>query len=165
MDRINFGEKWKDALKKYRFVILVILAGLLLMAIPEKKKNEDIPAETITPVLSTEEELEEILSHIYGAGEVKVLLTVAAGEETLYQSDEENNINGQSQTIRKDTVVITGADRAQQGLVRQVNPAEYLGAVIVCDGADRAEVRLAIVDAVSKATGLGADKISVLKMK
>lgn len=165
MDRINFGEKWKDALKKYRFVILVILAGLLLMAIPEKKKNEDIPAETITPVLSTEEELEEILSHIYGAGEVKVLLTVAAGEETLYQSDEENNINGQSQTIRKNTVVITGADRAQQGLVRQVNPAEYLGAVIVCDGADRAEVRLAIVDAVSKATGLGADKISVLKMK
>lgn len=165
MDRINFGEKWKDALKKYRFVILVILAGLLLMAIPEKKKNEDIPAETIMPVLSTEEELEEILSHIYGAGEVKVLLTVAAGEETLYQSDEENNINGQSQTIRKDTVVITGADRAQQGLVRQVNPAEYLGAVIVCDGADRAEVRLAIVDAVSKATGLGADKISVLKMK
>lgn len=165
MDRVNLGEKWKEALKKYRYVILVILLGLLLMAIPDLKKNEEMPEEIITPVLSTEEELEEILSHIDGAGEVKVLLTIAAGEETLYQSDEENSTNSQGQTVRKDTVVITGADRVQQGLIRQVNPAEYLGAVIVCDGADRADVRLAIVDAVSKATGLGADKISVLKMK
>lgn len=165
MDRVSFGGKWKDILKKYRYVILVILLGLLLLSIPEQKKNEAVSEETIKPVISTEEELENILSQIDGAGDVKVLLTVAAGEEILYQTNEENNTNGQGQTVRKDTVVITGTDRVQQGLIRQVNPVEYLGAVIVCDGADRADVKLAIVDAVSKATGLGADKISVLKMK
>lgn len=165
MDRVSFGGKWKDVLKKYRYVIFVVLVGLLLLSIPEQKKKEEAPDEIIEPVLSAEEELENILCHIDGAGDVKVLLTVASGEEILYQINVENNTNAQSQTERKDTVVITGTDRVQQGLIRQVNPVEYLGAVIVCDGADRADVKLAIVDAVSKATGLGADKISVLKMK
>ena len=37
--------------------------------------------------------------------------------------------------------------------------------LIVCEGGDDANVRLSIVDAVSKITGLGADRISVLKMR
>ena len=41
----------------------------------------------------------------------------------------------------------------------------YLGAVIVCQGGDSPTVKLAIVEAVSNATGLSADKITVLKMK
>jgi stage III sporulation protein AG len=36
---------------------------------------------------------------------------------------------------------------------------------VVCQGADDPVVKLLIVDAVSKVTGLGADKISVMKMK
>ena len=68
-------------------------------------------------------------------------------------------------TTKTDTVTVTDAQRNESGLIRQVNPPVYKGAVIVCQGADNAAVRLAIVDAVGKATGLGADKISVLKMK
>ena len=50
-------------------------------------------------------------------------------------------------------------------MVRQILSPEYLGAVVVCQGANDVQVRLAVVEAVSKVTGLGADKISVLKMK
>lgn len=39
------------------------------------------------------------------------------------------------------------------------------GAAIVCEGADDAKVRLAIVEAVKAYTGLGSDKITVLKME
>ena len=39
------------------------------------------------------------------------------------------------------------------------------GAVIVCDGADSAAVRLCVTDAVTAYTGFGSDKISVMKMK
>ena len=53
----------------------------------------------------------------------------------------------------------------ESGLIRQINPPAYLGAIVVCQGADNNTVRLAIVEAVSRATGLGADKISVLKMR
>ena len=55
--------------------------------------------------------------------------------------------------------------RADPGLVRQVNPPEYLGAVVLCQGADNPSVKLSIVEAVSKATGLTTDRITVLKMK
>ena len=68
-------------------------------------------------------------------------------------------------TIRKETVILTDSERNQQPLVQQVLPPQYLGAVIVCQGAENAAVRLAVVEAVRNATGLGADKISVLKMK
>ncbi len=39
------------------------------------------------------------------------------------------------------------------------------GAVVVCDGAELATVRLGVTNAVMAYTGLGSDKISVMKMK
>lgn len=37
------------------------------------------------------------------------------------------------------------------------------GVVVVCSGADKAQVRLDVINAVSDYTGFGADKITVLK--
>lgn len=37
------------------------------------------------------------------------------------------------------------------------------GVVVVCEGAQNAEVRMAILEAVRSYTGFGADKISILK--
>lgn len=39
------------------------------------------------------------------------------------------------------------------------------GAIVVCAGADRAEVQLKVTNAVSAYTGLGSDKIRVMKLK
>ena len=39
------------------------------------------------------------------------------------------------------------------------------GAVIVCRGAENPEVRLSVTNAVAAYTGLGSDKITVMKMK
>ena len=93
------------------------------------------------------------------------MLTEATGARSTYQTDDDLTDSQDSVTSRRDTVIITDGDRAQQGLLCGVDPPEYRGAVIVCQGADQASVRLAIVQAVSNVTGLGADKISVLKMK
>ena len=41
----------------------------------------------------------------------------------------------------------------------------YQGAVIVCDGAGSAEIRLALTEAVRALTGIPSDCISILKMK
>ena len=93
------------------------------------------------------------------------MLTVAAGQETIYQTDEKHSVSSNESDTQISTVIVTDAQKQQVGLIHQVNPATYLGAIIVCQGADRPAIRLAIVDAVSKVTGLGADRISVLKMK
>ena len=166
MDWLAVKEKAGYFLRKYRYVLLILLVGIVLMCLPggEEPEQERVsPEQTdgMSAVPDPEERLRQILSQIEGAGKVEVLLTPLAGEETVYQTDEDLSANGD----RMETVIITDAQRAQQGLVKQVNPPVYLGAVVVCQGADRATVRLAIVEAVANATGLGADKISVLKMK
>ena len=160
MDWVTLRSRGKELVRKYRYVLLVVLAGLFLMALPDGKNTKAAPepaaAET-EPRQDLQTGLEEILSQIQGAGRVQVLLTQREGEQT----DEDSTSSG----IRSDTVLLNGSDRSQTGLVQQVNPPTYLGAVIVCQGADSASVRLAIVSAVGSVTGLSTDKITVLKMK
>ena len=112
-----------------------------------------------------QQRLSNLLSQMAGAGRVKVLLTEATGEQIFYQEDRDTSTSDQSQTTRTDTVIVTDGTHSQEGLIRQVNPPTYLGAVVLCQGADQPSVRLAITEAVANATGLGYHKITVLKMK
>lgn len=154
-------------IKQYRYVVLVLLIGIGLMLLPESKKEEIQPSEPerASAEASTEERLSQILSRVEGAGCVEVMLTIAEGEKTLYECDEDLSTGDNGGTERREVVVVTDESRNEQGLVQQVNPPTYQGAVIVCQGADSPAVRLAIVEAVCDATGLTADKITVLKMK
>ena len=161
MDLRAVGEKVTEGFKKYRYVILVLVLGIGLMLIPTGKQERTGVTQSQVEKMDISSELEHILCRIKGAGDVQVLLTQSAGEKTVYQTDEDASESGR----RSETVLITDSDRKEQGLVQQVLPPRYQGAVIVCDGADDPAVRLAIVEAVSDATGLGADRISVLKMK
>lgn len=169
MDLIQISTKILDFSKKYRYVLLIVLVGLVLMALPTSKKSGQNTTPASEPVIQSDiainDKLSELLSKLDGAGKVEVMLTVAHGEETIFQTDSKFSQTEQSSTTQQDTVTVTDASRNQSGLVRQINPPVYQGAVILCQGADSASVRLSIVDAVSKATGLGADQISVLKMK
>lgn len=155
-------------IKKYRYPILVLAIGLVLLAWPQRGDADDLQqVETVATEekVDMSQQLKNILAQIEGVGRVEVLLTVKTGETTVYQSDEDISTSESSSTIRTETVIITGSDRQQQALVSQILSPEYLGAVIVCQGAGDAKVCLAVVEAVSKATGLGTDKITVLKMK
>lgn len=158
MDAMALKRQSLEWFKKYRICLLVLLAGMVLMLLPGETQEPAAaaPAQVSQPDL--QERLGDLLSHMEGAGKVRVLLTQAQGASTRYQTDESGNGN-------VDTVLITGADRSQSGLVQQVDPPVYLGAVVLCQGAGKATVRLAIVDAVAKATGLPSSKITVLKMK
>lgn len=162
MDWVAGRRTVQDFLKKYRLAIIVLLAGILLLTLPGGEEQEQ-PTAPVTQESSLQEALEEILSEISGAGQVSVLLTQAAGEETVFQIDEDISDNGG--TSRRETVLVSGSGREETGLVRQTKAPTYLGAVIVCQGADNASVHLAIVEAVRSATGLTTDRISVLKMK
>ena len=62
-------------------------------------------------------------------------------------------------------MILSSSDREEEGLVRQVNPPVYLGALIVCQGGDNPTVKLSIVEAVMDITGLSSNQITVLKMK
>lgn len=146
---------------KYKYSILVLLVGLGLLALPGRETSEPAPAVTQTiPAESLERRLEELLSQIQGAGKVRVLLTEEVGPETVWQTDVQSDDAGRSE----DTVLVEDSDRNETGLVRRTLEPRYRGAVILCQGADAAQVKFAIVEAVRCVTGLGADRISVQKL-
>lgn len=164
MDWLELKKKSQNLLGKYRYVILVLLVGIVLMLLPsrqEKTEQTNTPTEPTEQKQDVQKELAEILTQIEGVGAVQVMLTIASGEETVYQTDTETT----GDTCRIDTVIVTDANRAQQGLVQMKKPPIYMGAIIVCKGGGNSAVKLAVVEAVSRVTGLGADQISVLKMK
>lgn len=167
MDRLALQEKVTECIKKYRYAILILLIGVFLMLLPTgKKPAAQAKTETVAtaPQSGIQEDLQEILSQIQGAGKVRVMLSVAKGETAVYQTDTDTS-GGENGITKVETVIITGADRDQSALVQHMDPPIYQGAVVVCQGADSPSVRLALTQAVSSITGLGADKISVLKMK
>ncbi len=152
--------KWKSVLgpllKKYYPVALVVAAGLLLLSLPQGQTRES-EARPVQAAPTLEEELERLLGTLAGAGKVAVLLTPESGEETVYQTDKSSSGG--------DTVLLTGSERRQEGLIRRVDAPVYRGAVVLCQGADDAKVRLNVVQAVMAATGLSSERITVLKMK
>ena len=153
---------------KYKYAILILGIGIALMLIPGTGKNVKTETKDIPDVIqsvSVQDELESILKLIHGAGNVKVLLKESCGVETIYQVDEEVSINDSSTNRKVDTIIISDQDRKEGGLIKQINPPKYLGAIVLCQGADDPSIKLAITNAVSKITGLGSDKIAVLKMK
>ena len=171
MELKKFTTKLSSFAKKYRYVVIILLIGIIFMCLPSRNKsNNSTSAETeqtvpVESAPSLDASLSDILSRIQGAGDVCVLLTLQEGEETIYQTDSHISTSGDNNSSQVETVIISGSERNENGLIKQINPPIYMGAVVVCQGADHPTVRLAIVDAVSKVTGLGADRISVSKMK
>ena len=156
----------KEFLKKNRYVLLVLLCGLVLLCWPQGKQQtqQDIPQQT-GQTESLEQRLEKIVSQVSGAGTVRVLLTQAEAGETIYQTDDTESTQENGSSLRRETVLVSDGSRQQAGLVRQTQAPVYRGAVVVCQGGDTAPVRLAIVEAVAGVTGLPSNRITVLKMK
>ncbi|MCD8254562.1 MAG: hypothetical protein LUC36_03325 [Oscillospiraceae bacterium] len=104
-----------------KYVLLVLAAGLALLAWPSAAESADTGggdalAATGTALTTEAERLADFLENTEGVGRVQLLLSSE-------------------------------------------------GAVVVCDGADSAAVRYAVTGAVGAYTGLGSDKITIIKMK
>lgn len=160
--------KVQSLFQKYKYAFIIFLVGILFMIVPGKllgSEDRGEVQEVVEQGSSVQQELEEILSYIKGAGTVRVMLKELSGEETIYEVNEDISVSDSSSDTKIDVITITDQNRNEHGLIKQVNPPKYQGAVILCQGGDDPSVKLAITDAVSKITGLGADKIAVLKMK
>ena len=147
---------------KYKYVLIILLAGLVLLLLPtgSKAKAKTTQASTVSEQTQTqaiqaeEQRLTQLLQQINGAGQVQVLLSYRCSAERELATDDAG----------EPTIISAGGGAQEAVELKTVSP-QYLGAVVVCDGADSASVRLAIIQAVSSLTGLGSNKIAVVKMK
>lgn len=167
--------QWRDTLltlvQRYKYVLLVILAGAALLLLPSPKGEESqpspAPAETggDFQVEDLERRMEEALSRVAGAGEVKVVLTVQSTARRVLAQDGRSTQRGEELDSTLTTVVVAQGSGTQEPVTIQQLSPQYQGALVVCSGGDDPSVRLRVVEAVSALTGLGADKISVCKGK
>lgn len=160
----RWGKVLRDSLSRYRLVWVVILAGLVLLLLPSggKKQELAVPSETASfDLAETERRLAESLSRIDGAGEVTVMLTVRDGPQKILAQNCQDGEKDQ----RTETVVLSRGSGTQETVTVQEHYPGYQGALLVCDGGDDPQVRLALTEAVSALTGLGADKICISKGK
>lgn len=163
-------EKLKELLKKYRFAVLVALAGIMLMLLPGGEKQSD--ADTTDAVgesfslEDTEKRMAEVLGAMDGVGRVQVMLTLRSGE-TLSLAEDSSATLGSGGDVRQDSQVLTvnrGSGKQEVVVTKRLYPT-YQGAVVVCQGAGDSRVRLKVLETVAVLTGLSSDKISVVQWK
>lgn len=157
------------SMSRYKYVILLIAAGILLLTLPRSDTNntseEPAAAEEDFSVDALEDHLCAILSEINGAGRVSVMLTVESGMKRVFAQN--TMIEQESDAARREseTVIVSyGSGTEDAVLVQQIYP-KFQGALIVADGGGDPSVKLELTKAVAALTGLGTDKISVCKGK
>ena len=162
--------KLTDFAGKYKYIVLIIAAGFLLMTFPagEKSGKEEKRTETFN-LQAFEKQVERALSECEGVGRCKVMLSVNSGPESVFakearESRREDERSRESDTDTKPSVVNGGSGGESPVLIKELYP-EFRGAVVICDGAGSSALRGKVVEAVSALTGLRSDRISVIKMK
>ncbi len=169
MQIVKITEIWK----KYKYVALIVLVGVLLMLIPTSKKtgtkqqSATLNAEDTFSLEETEKRMESILSQIDGVGKLRIMLTLSSGPQLQLASDLDRTRDAAAGDgrDRQETVTINRGSGCQEVIVtKQIYPV-FRGAVVVCQGAGNSAVRLAVTEAVSALTGLSADKITIVKWK
>ena len=175
-------------------LVFIVILAITIIAInyiwngdeTSKSSNEVPEAENSNSVVQVsthsfydenEEKLANILSNIEGVGKVKVLLTysqtstyIPLYNENLRESNTtETDSSGGSRTVaesdsEKEVIYKEDSSGNREPVTQSVISPQIEGAIITAEGADNAEVKSAIVQAVEAATGLATHKIQVFKM-
>lgn len=164
-------EKLQAFWKRYKYPGLILALGLLLLLIPTGSDDESTSIETTAVAESSEgfdleaftASTERLLSEISGAGEVKLLLSLDTDGENTYLVDENRSEGTDNLQVQSETVLVKEGSNEAPVSVTRAFPT-FRGAVVLCQGAQDPKVTLGIKEAISSLTGLGMDKITVLKM-
>ena len=169
MNTAHLREHIQSLLKKvnkFKYTAIIFLIGIVLLLLPQQEAAEmQIQLdESQVQNHNLEERLENLRSQVEGAGKVDVLLSYERGEVRDYQEDKTRRQDETREEFQTETVFYD-TQNGDTPVCVSVSYPTYRGAVVVCQGADKASVRFNILKAVSSLTGLGSDHITVIKMK
>lgn len=145
MKKWSIGNLWK----KYKYVGLVVLAGIVLMVLPAGTSAPDPQKDSGGFSLEdTERRMEELLGRMDGVGRVQVMLTLKNGSSLeLAEDADSTERDGETRAQREPVTLNRGSGYQDVVVTRETYPV-YLGAVVVCQGAGSSGVRLAVTEAV-----------------
>lgn len=159
-------ERWKAVLERYRYALLVVVVGALLLLLPtggtqpaaEERQTDRETFFQLEELEELEEKLARTLSSIHGAGETEVMLTLKSGSRQVLAQDTQSRGEGERSVS---TVTLGRGSGSQEVVPLQTVAPQFRGALVVCAGGDDPGVRLQVIRAVSALTGLGSDCITV----
>ncbi len=160
-------EKTLILIKKYKYVALVLLLGVGLLLIPSGESEAPVTETENTDekyIQQVQTQLCEMLGQIEGAGKVRLMLTPKYSSRTEYHTDVQTDREADSVSEERKTVILSTGSAYDKAAVSAVCYPQFLGALVICQGADDPAVKLDILNAVSALTGLGTDRITVVKM-
>ena len=164
-------EKLISYVKKYKYVALVVLAGVVLMLLPSGKgeqqtvSDQPVNVSEAYSLAETEKRLEQLLGRIRGVGQVQVMLTLKSGSSLQLAENRSTSLRDTENRQDRDVVTLNRGSGYEDVVVTEQTYPVYQGAVVVCQGAGDSSVHLAVIQAVSVLTGLGSDKITVVQWK
>lgn len=164
-------ERAAQLLRKYRIPLLVFLLGVALALVPGKTKKTDAQ-QTTAASADTAFDLSATQKQHGGAfiRDRRSRTRPADADALVRRADHLSDGQPHRDRLRQydagdaDGPSGAGGSEKEPAVQSTVYPT-YQGALVVCDGAERASVRLAVTQAVSSLTGLGSNKIAVVKMK
>ena len=161
--------------KRVRILAIIGALGILLLCLSEflpKAKKAEAKTEPASSAAQfqkeTEQRLRETLSKVQGAGRVEVMVTLASSDERVYAADEKSDVKtgrDSTQQSRDAQYVMIDGQNGDEGMLVKTNTPQVLGVIVVCDGGDSPSVKNQITNALCGALGIGANRVSVLKMK
>lgn len=175
---MEWAEKFRDLPKDKKLLAIVMVLGIsglifiMLSSVIPDGKNNDIPeynsvsesAGADNYRIETEKRLEDFLSSIDGAGDVKVYLTVGSDERYVYATEGKRS-KSENKTEEERKYVMIGSGNEKSALVETVQTPTVTGAVIACGGFDSPAVQEQIYRAASAALGISTGQIYVTKLK
>lgn len=163
-DLSGLTQRWKQLWQRYKYVLLVVLVGVVLLLLPSGQAEEQgadlsTQADGYFDLEQMERKLERALSQISGTGEVTVVLTLKeSSRQVLARDTQESEREKRSETV----IISTGAGTQEAVPLQSIYP-KYQGALVVCNGGGDARVKLEVLEAMRVLTGLSAEKISICK--
>lgn len=168
---------------KNQIIVVIGLIGLILISAsslfkkPAKKQN--LPAQNQTMENrkeKLEQNLENIISSIEGAGKSKVLITFENSAETVYAAEERKNKEASEDksedkiTRKKETddcekkyITIKDSEGTEHALaVKEIEP-KVKGVIVICPGGDNPVVKKRIIEAVTTALNIISKHVCVTK--
>ncbi|MBQ9270446.1 MAG: hypothetical protein IJ206_13220 [Oscillospiraceae bacterium] len=166
MDWRHIWEKFR----RFRYPALILTLGTILLLLPTGGREAEVEHTEAAESSGTggfdldkfTREAETLLSEIQGAGPVRILLTLEDDGRREYLVERKEAHGQDTEQTETGAVLQRRSGDDLPVTVTESRPG-FRGAAVVCPGGDSPGVALAIKEALSNLTGLGMDRITVIK--
>lgn len=159
MNKDIFTKILKNKNNQIICIILIIGVVFMLFSSGGKEKEQSVKA---VATIDEEERLEEILSHIDGAGQVSVMITYySTSEKDIAYETKTNTVGFDSRSEESEDKKAVMTD-GEPMVIKEVYP-KVKGVIVAADGGSSSVVRQAISEAVTAVMDVPAHRVKIYK--